>query len=489
MRRPPCRMTAAPHRTLPAPAPMKPTLSIQFLAAALLAVLSVPALSDTVRFASFNASLNRDSTGQLLDDLALPKLVDSSRAWPDVSGLSVQQRRVLQAHHAAEIMQKVRADVLLINEFDFDRDGVATADSAPTPLGYASAAAHLFHDNFLAVPHGGADTGRPGSEPLRYAYRYTPNTNTGVPSGLDLDNNASVGGGGDALAFGSFAGQFGFTVYSRFEIVNVRSFQNFLWKDMPGNLLLNDPTPAPNNLTAFYSPAKREVLRLSSKNHVDVSLRINGQVVHFIVAHPTPPVFDGPEDRNGKRNHDEIRLLRDYIHGASYLVDDAGQRGGLAAGAMFVLAGDFNADLCDGESYRAPCTAAGRAGPGPNAIGQLLLDGLINTSVTPRSAGGTAAAADPDNNGTANQAQRGDPAFDTADFNDASPGNLRVDYVLPSANLKILAAGVFWPTPLDSDFALVGSFNKPNLYAGFASSDHRAVWVDVRVPVPPLAKP
>ena len=452
---------------------------------ALLWALSLPALADTVRFATFNASLNRDSAGQLLADLALPKAVDIAQPWADPAPLNPQQRRVLQAHHVAEILQAVRADVLLVNEFDFDRDGVPTADSTPSPLGYASTAARLFHDNFLAVPHGGADTGRPASAPLRYAYRHTPNTNTGVHSGLDLDNNGSLGGGGDALGFGAFPGQFGFTVYSRFEIVKVRSFQNFLWKDMPGSLLLNDPTAAPNNLGAFYSPAKRDVLRLSSKNHVDISLRINGQVLHFIVAHPTPPVFDGPEDRNGKRNHDEIRLLKDYIQGASYLVDDAGQRGGLAPGARFVLAGDFNADLCDGDSFKAPCVAPNTPGKGPNAIGQLLLDPWVNTQVTPRSAGGTAAATDPDNNGAANQAHLADPAFDTADFNDANPGNLRVDYVLPSANLKIVGAGVFWPTRQVGRFALVGTFNKPNLYASFASSDHRAVWVDVSVVAAP----
>ena len=227
---------------------------------------------------------------------------------------------------------------------------------------------------------------------------------------------------------------------------------------------------------------------MSSKNHVDISLRINGQVVHFIVAHPTPPVFDGPEDRNGKRNHDEIRLLKDYINGANYIVDDVGKQGGLSRGAQFVLAGDFNADLCDGDSYKAPCLAANTPGKGPNAIGQLLLDPLVNTQLTPRSAGGAAAATDPDNNGTANQAQLSDPAFDTADFNDANPGNLRVDYVLPSANLKIVGAGVFWPTRQDSRFALVGTFNKPNLYASFASSDHRAVWVDVNVVAPPPSR-
>ena len=69
-------------------------------------------------------------------------------------------------------------------------------------------------------------------------------------------------------------------------------------------------------------------------------------------------------------------------------------------------------------------------------------------------------------------------AFDTADFSDNPPfgaGNLRADYVLPSKSLLILDAGVFWPLSSDPLFPLVGTFP-------FPSSDHRLVWVDVRVP-------
>ena len=94
-------------------------------------------------------------------------------------------------------------------------------------------------------------------------------------------------------------------VYSRYPIdtAAVRTFQLFKWKDMPGNLI---PTP-------FYSPDEVEILRLSSKSHWDVPIRIGRKTVHFLVSHPTPPVFDGPEDRNGRRNNDEIRFWADYI--------------------------------------------------------------------------------------------------------------------------------------------------------------------------------
>ena len=52
-----------------------------------------------------------------------------------------------------------------------------------------------------------------------------------------------------------------------------------------------------------------------------------GKTVHFLVSHPTPPVFDGPEDRNGTRNFDEIRFWADYVipSRSGYIYDDNGQ--------------------------------------------------------------------------------------------------------------------------------------------------------------------
>src|SRR6201991_5139634 len=70
--------------------------------------------SGQVRFATFNASLNRAAEGALVADL------------------STQDNA--QAKVIAEIVQRARPDVLLINEFDYD-----------------PRAAALFRDNYLAV--------------------------------------------------------------------------------------------------------------------------------------------------------------------------------------------------------------------------------------------------------------------------------------------------------------------------------------------------
>ena len=116
---------------------------------------------------------------------------------------------------------------------------------------------------------------------------------------------------------------------------------------MPGALLPENPDG-----TSYYSDEALEVFRLSSKSHWDVSVQVgsnDNKVIHFLVSHPTPPVFDGPEDRNGKRNYDEIRFWADYVDDEDYFYDDAGVSGGLKKGSRFVIMGDQNSDPFDGD--------------------------------------------------------------------------------------------------------------------------------------------
>jgi hypothetical protein len=105
---------------------------------------------------------------------------------------------------------------------------------------------------------------------------------------------------------------------------------------------------------------------------------------------------------------------------------------------------------------------------------QLLDNPRINTSHTPTSPGGPEAAV---LQGGANLTHVSDPLYDTADFADVpGPGNLRADYVLPSKALRITDSGIFWPTREDPLFRLTGNF------PFVPTSDHREVWIDVRMP-------
>ncbi len=395
-------------------------ITITLYLAALLGVTSQPAPA-SIRVATFNASLNRRAAGDLARSLETP---DDP-----------------QARNVAEIIQRVRPDILLLNEFDFDEKGLSVA---------------AFQKNYLGVSQNGADA-------IAYPYSFAAPVNTGVASGFDLDNNGTIGAvpgsrdyGNDALGYGAFPGQYGMLVLSRFPIdaSAVRDLGSVRWKDMPGALLPVGPDKKP-----WYTDEELARLPLSSKSHWDVPIQVGGHVLHALVSHPTPPAFDGAEDRNGRRNHDEIRMWADYLTGG----DNAAYLGAsLAQDASFVLLGDQNADPADGDSV-------------PGAIQQLLDHPRVQAQPVPSSQGAIEAATA---QAGANERHKSPSEHDTADFSDQNVGNLRVDYVLPSRDLTIQKSAVFWPSASDPLARLVWGDPLP-------SSDHRLVHVDLAWPPSP----
>ncbi len=397
---------------------------VALFAAAILLPALLPALAlaqpmpekpaGTVRIATFNASLVRQGAGVLASDIA---------------------KRDPQVLAVAEILLRVRPDVLLLNELDHDPDGVA--------LGRLAA---LLADGVEGLPG------------LDYPHLFAAEPNTGVPSGHDLDGDGKTMGAGDALGFGRFPGQYGMAILSRFALGSARTFRTLPWAALPG-------AEAPLNAdgTPYWPEAVWQALPLSSKSHWDVTVELpGGRALHLLASHPTPPVFDGPEDRNGLRNAAEIGFWAAYLDGTA-LPDDAGETAPLAPEAAVVLLGDLNLDPEDGDGRRQAIRA--------------LLDHPRLQDPRPTSAGGPAAAAA---QGGANAGQAGDPALDTADWRDdrdgGAPGNMRVDFVLPSRRLEIVGAGVFWPAPDDPLARLVAERGRER-----ASSDHRLVWVDIRI--------
>ena len=367
-----------------------------------------------LRVATYNVSLYDEDAGGLIRRLELGNA---------------------QAGRIAAVLQKVRPDIVLLNEFDYDPDGRA---------------ADLFQRRYLEQPQPG------GGDPLHYPYRYLAPVNTGVPSGLDLDGSGAVGGegrerGNDAWGYGLHPGQYGMLLLSRHPIdtESARSFRLLRWSAMPGARRPVDPdTGAP-----FHSDEVWRQLRLSSKSHWDVPVRTPLGEVHVLAAHPTPPAFDGPERRNVLRNHDEIRLWREYLTPAprqdAWLCDDAGRCGGLDPAARFVILGDLNSDPVDGNGDAA-------------AICSLIAHPRVLRHEPPASEGAAlAAGSEPGNEG-----HRGVHAHDTGRFG-PRVGNLRLDYALPSAGFRLAGSGVFWPPPGHPDQEIA------------AASDHHLVWVDL----------
>lgn len=350
-------------------------MGVRLLAgAALLAALGLAAQADPLRIATFSPDLSRDGPGLLLRDLG---------------------RKDAQIDAVVQVLAETRPDILLLTHFDWDYE-----DSAL--------------DAFAA---------RLAQAGLDYPHRFAARPNSGMATGLDLNADGRLGTADDAQGFGTFSGQGGMAILSRHPIGPVKDYTDFLWRDLPDNLM----PPLPEEVAA--------IRRLSSTAHWDAVVTVAGRPLHLLAMSATPPVFDGPEDLNGRRNHDELAF---WLH---HLPD-----------GPFVLAGNLNLDPLDSE---------GR----PEALARIMAH---VTDPLPRSAGGAAAK------GGVNDGHRGDPALDTGDWpDDKPPGNLRVDYVLPARPLKVLDSGVFWPA------------EGPLAKAALAASAHRLVWVDLDWPPAP----
>ncbi len=335
------------------------------------------AQAETLRIATFAAPLSRDGPGLLLRD--------------------IQKGEDDEIAAITAVIAAVAPDILVLTDFDHDYDQLALTAFAKV-TGF---------DHHVSRP-----------------------PNSGIPTGLDLDGNGKLEEARDAQGYGRFTGDGGLAVLSRYPVdpTNIIDLSNVIWRDLPNATL---PTTMTEEAAAIQ--------RLSSTGHWIVPVDAPDGSFALLVSAHTPPVFDGPEDRNGLRNHDELGLWQAVLDG-----------GHGPPPKDFVFAANFNLDPMDGE---------GR----PDKLRALLADPRLQDP-QPRSAGG-AAAANPDH--------QGDPGLDTADWAETGPGNLRVSYVLPAATWDVVDAGVFWPASDDPQAALLGG-------DGRAAGPHHLVWVDIR---------
>ena len=326
-----------------------------------------------VRVATYNPELTRGGPGLVLQ--------------------SLRKRNDPQMMAVVAVLARLEADVVVLTGIDYDYGQAAVTELA------------------AALREAGAE----------YPYVLALRPNTGVQTGLDLDGNGKTGEARDAQGFGRFAGSAGMAVLSRLPLGEVRDFSGLLWRDLPGADL-------PPDMTA----AAREVQVLSTSGHYEVAVG----ALRLLVWYATPPVFDGPEDRNGRRNKDEALLWLRLLEGALPWA---------APGGPFVILGQSNLDPVDGDGLHQGMAA-------------LMGSGAVQDT-GPR---GTVVRQD--------AGHSGDPGLDTA-FYAKGVGGLRVDVLLPSAGLRVVASGVMWPDDSDPFAAMLA-----------AASRHRPVWADIDLP-------
>ena len=237
-----------------------------------------------------------------------------------------------------------------------------------------------------------------------YAHIAAISPMSGKASGVDLDDDGRLNEPEDALGYGWFSGENGLAILSNFPLGEIEDLGRVLWADVP-NSAARDVLP----------PAAAAVVPLASTAHWRVPVSAPGGTFDLLAMAATPPVFDGPEDRNGLRNRDQLLFWATALSQGAFTAP--------------ILAGRFNLDPMDGEGHLTALRA--------------LLDHPRLQDPAPTSPGGAGFYSDIPNNGP--------PAQDTAAWQ-KPPGPLRVDYILPSRDWTVSDSGVLWPAP-DDPFA------------------------------------
>ncbi|SMX24829.1 hypothetical protein BOA8489_02959 [Boseongicola aestuarii] len=264
-----------------------------------------PAISETLRIAVYHTELSGDGPGLLLRDIE--------------KGDDPQIRSSLR------VVKSAGADAIVLADFDYDAN---------------LAALNAFADLLEIYPH-----------------RFALAPNRGVQTGHDLDRDGRFGEPEDAQGYGRFAGDGGLAILSKWPIENsaVQDFSSMLWQDLQGQIAPEAAAPQQ---------------RISTTGYWIVPLKVaENQILNLLVWHATPPVFDGPEDLNGRRNHDEAALWLKVLDGSLGTLPDA----------PFIVAGISNLDPIDGD---------GR----PAAL-QALMSHLMLLDPAPESPGAIVAAA------------------------------------------------------------------------------------------------
>ncbi|AYE84897.1 endonuclease/exonuclease/phosphatase family protein [Sulfitobacter sp. D7] len=304
------------------------------------------AQAEPLRIATFNTELSRKGPGILLRDI--------------LRGDDPSIASVVQTIAAAD------PDIIALQGIDYDLER-----SALNALADALTAA-----------------GAP------YPHRFAAPPNAGRQSDVDLNGDGKLGGPRDAQGYGRFFGQGAMALLSRHPILteDLQDFSTLIWRDLPGSLYpMIDGKP-------FAGAEAHATQRLSSNSHWALPVQLPDGPITLLTYHATPPVFDGPEDRNGRRNHDETAFWSHHLAGVI----------GTPPQDAFILLGDANLDPTRGE---------GRG----DAIARLLAHPTLQDPL---------------------------PGQSTVDWSQTGP--MRVDYILPSRDWQVLDAGLIWPEGEDA---------------------------------------
>ncbi|WP_313814843.1 endonuclease/exonuclease/phosphatase family protein [Glutamicibacter sp.] len=211
----------------------------------------------------------------------------------------------IEATRVADAISAVNPDVVVITGMDAEAKAVAA-----------------FQAEYLTSPEDQRSD-------ISYPYSYLAVGSKGLQSGADLDDDRVVGGPGDAWGQGAFAEQGSVVVLSKYPIQqdDVASVTELKWGEVKGGKLQE----------AQLGGALAASIPVMNNGLWDIPIEYRSERVHILAAQTEPA--NSSQDFSTLRQHDELKVVSDYISGAHYLRTDQGAAAKGLKGKNFILAG------------------------------------------------------------------------------------------------------------------------------------------------------
>jgi len=354
-----------------------------------------------------------------------------------------REGKLAQLKYASEIIQKFSADIISINEIQYDKEDVPstsfkTRGQNLRTLGKLSGLKN-FNYSFDE-----ANTGMNSKPGINGEYILKPTAS-------DRRNYA------DSVNFGMFPGQYSTGGIFKYPIKKRSIISSLKWRDFNPKINLNKYKDTNGNRL----PVDME---LFDKNFSDITLDVNGKEVHIILLHTVPAFgFGNKFTPNFERNHDQLEFLKWYLTGKSKFKNNLKIKH-LKKGTRFIAMGDWNVDPAS-------------TNPGGKIIKEL---GEKFTYVLTNN----------------------DKTYVGQNFG-VDGYSAELDYILVSKNISVLKAGIHYPTSEREEIGC-GPYtkqNRPNkvlvsykqgpkvckawvskeFYKTKKASDHLAIWAKLKI--------
>jgi len=230
-----------------------------------------------------------------------------------------------------KILNKKSIDILSLNEIQYDQENIPDS-SYKTNGRNIEKLRKLFNlPHLTSISFHPANTGENAKTKEDGTYFINPNS----PQAREY---------ADQLNFGTMPGQYSTAGLFRYKVIKEKIIKDLSWKSF-------NPTADFSKFKMANGDPFPDDMKLFDKNFSDISLDVEGKVVHIILLHTVPSYHFGNKfSINMYRNAEQLKFLEWYLTGNTDRKIQLKDITPLKKTDSFIAMGDFNVDVKDSNA-------------------------------------------------------------------------------------------------------------------------------------------